>query len=215
VEWRAALIVYPDPKRRHWQLLYKSNPCPTVEDAAFEVKCWVEEDMAGVLDKMDNGSIWVKDNKGVEEKNTEGGERMEGVEKGKAAGGKKDGERMEGIEKTTANDTVPTSTAPASDDDPASQQLLDETRAALKRKSHAADNGDRKKAVKVTEDERVFIGNAPVKNPTSPSSHEPEAQEEKEQRIICGDLDVSTELALMDPQDAVAYSSLFGGASAS
>jgi hypothetical protein len=91
VEWRAALIVYPDPKRRHWQLLYKSNPCPTVEDAAFEVKCWVEEDMAGVLDKMDNGSIWVKDNKGVEEKNTEGGERMEGVEKGKAAGGKKDG----------------------------------------------------------------------------------------------------------------------------
>jgi hypothetical protein len=49
--------VYPESKRRDWQLLYKSNPCPTVEDAAFGVKYWIEEDMAGVLDKMSKASI--------------------------------------------------------------------------------------------------------------------------------------------------------------
>lgn len=56
-QWRVALIVYPDPDRRDWKLLYKSNPCPTVEDAAFEVKHWVEEDMSRVLDTMNEGAI--------------------------------------------------------------------------------------------------------------------------------------------------------------
>ena len=124
-----------------------------------------------MLEKMDSGSIWVKDNKGGKENKTGGGERMEGVEKGNAKDEDKDGELMEGVEKTAAKETISTSsavatksTAPMPDDDPASQQLLNETRASeLKRKSHAADNGERKKAVKVTDNERAFIGNALVK----------------------------------------------------
>ena len=122
VEWRAALIVYPDPDRRDWQLLYKSNPCPTVEDAAFEVKYWVEQDMWGVLDKMNEGATWVADDEKAgegdkgEEKNDEG-ERMDGVEvtkpesekEKKADSGKgkeKQGGRMNGIEVSNPTTTA-------------------------------------------------------------------------------------------------------------
>jgi hypothetical protein len=49
--------VYPDPKSHNWQLLYKSNACPTVEDAAFEVKYWVEEDMSTVFEKMEAADV--------------------------------------------------------------------------------------------------------------------------------------------------------------
>ena len=57
-QWRAALIVYPDPKCHNWQMLYKSSTCPSVEDAAFEVKYWIEEDMTAVFDRMEEGDIW-------------------------------------------------------------------------------------------------------------------------------------------------------------
>ncbi|KAF1843651.1 uncharacterized protein K460DRAFT_433363 [Cucurbitaria berberidis CBS 394.84] len=60
-EWRAALIVYPDPKRHDWRVLYKSNACPSVEDAAFEIKYWIEEDMSAVFDKVEVGDVWSAD----------------------------------------------------------------------------------------------------------------------------------------------------------
>jgi hypothetical protein len=44
--------VYPNPRYRDWQIIYKSNRCPTVEDAAFELMHWVKEDMWDVLDRM-------------------------------------------------------------------------------------------------------------------------------------------------------------------
>lgn len=81
VEWRAALIVYPDPNRRDWKLLYKSNPCPSIEDVAFEVSYWVEDDISSVLKDMENGDIWAAD-KDLQEncKDTGEGDRMDGVE---------------------------------------------------------------------------------------------------------------------------------------
>ena len=64
VEFRCALIVYLDPKSKNWLMLYKSNSCPTIEDAAFEVKYWVEEDMNAVFDKMEAEDTWAADAKG-------------------------------------------------------------------------------------------------------------------------------------------------------
>jgi hypothetical protein len=58
--WQAALIVYPDPSRRDWRVLYKSNACPTIEDASFEVKFWIEEDMWDILSEIKEGETWTK-----------------------------------------------------------------------------------------------------------------------------------------------------------
>lgn len=33
-------------------MLYKSNVCPTIEDAAFEACYWVEKDMRGAFDRV-------------------------------------------------------------------------------------------------------------------------------------------------------------------
>ncbi|EAT80450.2 hypothetical protein SNOG_12038 [Parastagonospora nodorum SN15] len=57
-QWRAALIVYPDPRKKEWKILYRSNVCPTVEDAAFEIAFWVEEDLGDVLEGMREGQMW-------------------------------------------------------------------------------------------------------------------------------------------------------------
>ncbi|KAF2623432.1 hypothetical protein BU25DRAFT_494378 [Macroventuria anomochaeta] len=52
LEYRAALIVYPNSMSREWKLLYKSNVCPPIEDAAFEICYWVEEDIKEVFDEV-------------------------------------------------------------------------------------------------------------------------------------------------------------------
>lgn len=61
VQHRAALVVYPNPKKRDWILLSKSNACPTVEDTAFEVLYRAQEDMSGVIEGMEVGNAWVDD----------------------------------------------------------------------------------------------------------------------------------------------------------
>lgn len=57
-QWRVALIVYPDPHKKEWKILYRSNVCPTVEDAAFEIAFWVEEDLGNVLGGIREGKTW-------------------------------------------------------------------------------------------------------------------------------------------------------------
>lgn len=70
-QWRAALIVYPDPGKKEWKVLYKSNVCPTVEDAAFEMQFWLEEDMWGVLEEVKEGESWsAEKSRGLEAKET-------------------------------------------------------------------------------------------------------------------------------------------------
>jgi hypothetical protein len=59
LEYRAALIVYPSPTSQEWKMLYKSNICPTIEDAAFEVCYWVEADMREVFDEVLEGGPYV------------------------------------------------------------------------------------------------------------------------------------------------------------
>jgi len=36
-------------------MLYQSNPCSTVEDALFEIKYWIEEDLDEVFESMRAG----------------------------------------------------------------------------------------------------------------------------------------------------------------
>jgi hypothetical protein len=50
--------VYPDPRKKEWKILYLSNLCPTVEDAAFEIAFWMEEDLGDVLGAMREGETW-------------------------------------------------------------------------------------------------------------------------------------------------------------
>jgi len=59
VEYQGALIVYHHPKSLNWKMLYKSNKFPIAEDAAFEVKYWLEEYRSAVFDKMDARDIWI------------------------------------------------------------------------------------------------------------------------------------------------------------
>ncbi|KAH3960183.1 hypothetical protein HBH70_190150 [Parastagonospora nodorum] len=81
-QWRAALIVYPDPRKKEWKILYRSNVCPTVEDAAFEIAFWVEEDLGDVLEGMREGQMWREgDSENLEDRRR--GEREKGREKGR------------------------------------------------------------------------------------------------------------------------------------
>jgi hypothetical protein len=148
--WRAALIVYPDPKKRGWQMLYKSNRCPTVEDAAFEVMYWVEEDMWGVLEKMEErgGRVGTK-----QEGNSTGG--------GDKSQAKNDCKEQEGTENNEIKDSTTEKTTVIQKGESCAQ--TESRTSGLKRKSRAEDSDERKKSVKISEDERVFVGNSKLK----------------------------------------------------
>ncbi|KAF2033335.1 hypothetical protein EK21DRAFT_86439 [Setomelanomma holmii] len=163
--WRATLIVYPEPGRREWQVLYRSNVCPTVEDAAFEIKFWIEEDMSGVLDGMRNGEVWVvdKNNRKKKRKDDEGG-KMDGVEMGKE-NEKKEDETTKEKEATKAKEKLMALDVSELGSDPKDEAAVENdatkpTTSDLKRKSHGTDDDEeeRKKAYRIGEEERVFVG---------------------------------------------------------
>jgi hypothetical protein len=151
--------VYPDPKSHSWQLPYKSNACPTVEDAVFEVKYWVEEDMSIVLGKMEAGDMWAADVQKEAPKNVapkKNGEGVGGEEK--MQGVEKDGGGEEKADRSTSPETV------NGDDDKAKDKgkqpiapTADTTTSILKRKARDDDDKERAKSRKNEEEERVFI----------------------------------------------------------
>jgi hypothetical protein len=173
VEYRGALIVYPDPKSHNWQLLYKSNACPTVEDAAFEVKYWVEEDMAMVFEKMEAGDVWAADVKTGTEPPKKNGEGSGG--EGKMEGVKKTGEKGAGGEGEGGKAITDRSASPktvAGDNDEVKEKDKDKhpaptpqtttgantgTTSNLKRKARDDDDEERAKSRKKEEEERVFV----------------------------------------------------------
>jgi hypothetical protein len=170
--------VYPDPKSHNWQLLYKSNACPTVEDAAFEVKYWVEEDMANVFEKMEAGDVWAADVKiATTEPPRKNGEGAGGEEKktGVSAGGEGEGGKA-----TTADRSASPETVAGDNDDGVKEMEMDKDRGKhpaptpqtttgahtnLKRKARDDDDEERAKSRKNEEEERVFVrekGPSPV-----------------------------------------------------
>jgi hypothetical protein len=181
VEYRGALIVYPDPASHNWQLLYKSNACPTVEDAAFEVKYWVEEDMSTVFEKMEAGDVWAADVKSTEPSKKFGAappkKNDEGVcgEEKKKDGVKKTG-GSEGRKTTMERDASPETVMSDNDDvkekhkgkQPVVSTATPQTTAdvnTLKRKARDDDDEERAKSRKNEEEERVFVrekGPSPV-----------------------------------------------------
>jgi hypothetical protein len=177
-EYRGALIVYPDPKSHNWQMLYKSNACPTVEDAAFEVKYWVEEDMAMVFEKMEAGDVWAADVKTADVKSANETPGKSG--KGATGEVKKttEGAGDEGTKggKAAANHFASYDTVAGDNDHevkdkdkdnipPPTPQTTTCTTSNLKRKARDDDNEDRAKSWKNEEEERVFVrrkGPSPV-----------------------------------------------------
>jgi hypothetical protein len=122
-------------------MLYKSNSCPTIEDAAFEVKYWVEEDMNAVFDKMEAEDTWAADAKGENEVPKEGKEKT--------------GDMEDTTDYSMSPGTVVSNDS--GDQDPGSRSDTDMP--DLKRKARASNGGEeRTKSVKTDNEGRLFVG---------------------------------------------------------
>lgn len=173
--WQASLIVYPDPRSHEWLVLYKSGTYATVEDAAFEVCYWGEEDMRYALSKVEVGETYapavkeeceksdkkennkedetnVKEEKDEEKQEQKDSENVQQNERVEANGGEFAGNKAK-VEKREHGEA---SVTEVKAEVQASAATVNSQSVAKRKASNASDN-ERLKSVRTDDEERVFL----------------------------------------------------------